>query len=313
MKAFITGVGGFMGAHLVDFLNEKGIKIFGTYYMPTTDINYVKQKIEIQECDIRDKGKLKKLINYFKPDLIFHLAAQSYPTVSLEKPNYTVQANIEGTLNLFEALKILKLNPIVLAACSSAEYGFVKPENLPVPENHKLLPLHPYGVSKVATDLLTYQFHKNFGIRGLRARIFNTTGPRKVNDVCSDFTRRAVQIEKGIIEPIMKVGNLETKRAITDVRDLIKAFWLLVNKGRYGDVYNLSGAKAYKISDILGIVLENSGIEPKIVQDQKLIRPTDEPVILGDSSKLIRETGWKQEIPIEKTIKDMLDYWRQAL
>jgi GDP-mannose 4,6-dehydratase len=312
MKAYITGVGGFMGPHLVDFLLVKGIKVYGTYYNPTTEIESLKSKIDIEECDLRDKEKLHAIIGNFNPDLIFHLGAQSYPTVSWEKPIYTSQTNIEGTLNLFEAIRKLKINPVVLAACSSAEYGFVTPEEVPVKEDHSLLPLHPYGISKVATDLLAYQYNKNFGIRSLRARIFNTTGPRKVNDVCSDFTKRAIMVEKGLSSSIL-VGNLETKRAITDVRDIIKAFWLLTQKGKYGDVYNLSGSKAYKISEILQLVLDNIDATPKIVQDPKLIRPTDEPIIIGDSSKLIKDTAWSQEIPLEKTIKDMLNHWRGVI
>ncbi|RME54112.1 SDR family oxidoreductase [Candidatus Woesearchaeota archaeon] len=312
MKAYITGVGGFMGPHLVDLLLSKGVKVFGTYYNPTTEIESLKSKIEIKECDLRDKEKVRSIIAEFNPDIIFHLGAQSYPTVSWDDPIYTVQTNIEGTLNIFESVKSLKINPIILAACSSAEYGLVTEDEVPVKETHSLLPLHPYGVSKVATDLIAYQYHKNFGIRSLRARIFNTTGPRKVNDVCSDFTKQAVMAEKGMTD-VIKVGNLNTRRAITDVRDIIKAFWLLTQKGNFGDVYNLSGSKAYLISDILDIILSKISVKPKIVQDPKLLRPTDEPIIIGDSSKLIKDTGWSQDIPIEQTIQDMLDYWRSVL
>lgn len=312
MKAYITGVGGFMGGHLVDFLLEKNIEVFGTYFRPTTDINYVKSKIKVEECDIRDKEKVKRLLEEHKPDIIFHLAAQSYPTVSWDNPNYTIQANIEGTANLFEAVKELKLNPIILNACSSAEYGFVTADEVPVKESQTRKPLHPYGVSKVAQELLGYQYHKNFGIRSISARIFNTTGPRKVNDVCSDFTKRAVMVEKGLSDEIT-VGNLEAQRSITDVRDMINAFWLLTQNVKEYGAYNLSGAKAYKMQELLDIILKNVNAQPKIVQDPKLMRPTDEPIIIGDSTKLIQDTGWKQEIPIEKTIKDMLDHWRKTL
>jgi GDP-4-dehydro-6-deoxy-D-mannose reductase len=174
--------------------------------------------------------------------------------------------------------------------------------------------LHPYGVSKVAQDLLTYQYYKNFGIKGIRARIFNTTGPRKVNDVCADFTKRAVEIEKGLSERKMRVGNLDTKRAITDVRDLIRAFWMLTEEGKHGDVYNLSGAEVYTMREIMEKVLELTGLENvEVWQDPALIRPTDEPVIFGSTEKLKAKTGWKQEIPLEKTLKDMIEYWRTVL
>lgn len=312
MKAYITGVGGFIGDHLVDFLLAKNVEVYGTYFRPTTDIKYSKSRIPIEECDIRDKEKLKSIIAKVNPDMIFHLAAQSYPSVSWEDPIYTMQSNVEGTLNLFEAVRELKINPIILTACSSAEYGYVAQEEIPIKEEHSLLPLHPYGVSKVGTDLLSYQYYRNFGIRTIRCRIFNTTGPRKASDVCSDFTRQAVLAEKGRNDTI-RIGNLETQRAITDVRDVINAFWLLTQKGQPGEVYNISGSKAYRIKELLDLVLSNVNAKPSIYQDPKLIRPTDEPIIMGDSTRLITATGWKQEVPIEKTIADMIEHWRGAL
>jgi len=313
MRCFITGAGGFMGPHLARFLHEKGAEIMSTYYEPISDIKELKKVGKAIELDVRDREKFKKLLKEFKPDQVYHLAAQSYPTVSWEKPNYTVQSNIEGTINLFESLKELKMNPIVIVACSSAEYGFVMPEEVPIKETHSLLPLHPYGVSKVAQDFLTYQYFKNFGMKGIRVRIFNTTGPGKVNDVCSDFTKQAVMIEKGKQKPVFKVGNLNTRRALTDVRDIINAFYLLAEKGEAGEVYNASGEKAYLIKDILDEIIKITGIKVKIEIDPKLVRPTDEPIIFGDSAKLKNDTGWKQFVPIEKTLKDMVEFWRNKL
>lgn len=312
-KAFITGAGGFMGPHLARYLHEKGEEVFSTYYEPTSDINDLKKVGRAEELDVRDKNKFRKMLGEFRPDAVYHLAAQSYPTVSWEKPNYTMQANVEGTINLFESLKELNLNPVVIVACSSAEYGFVRPEEVPISEQHSLLPLHPYGVSKVAQDFLTYQYYKNFGLRGIRVRIFNTTGPGKVNDVCADFTKQAVMIEKGLQKPVFKVGNVNTRRALTDVRDIIRAFHMLAEKGTAGEVYNASGEKAYLIKDILDTVIATAGIDVKTETDPKLLRPTDEPIIFGDSAKLKNETGWQQEIPIEKTIKDMIEFWRMKL
>ncbi|MDI6738496.1 MAG: GDP-mannose 4,6-dehydratase [Nanoarchaeota archaeon] len=313
MKAFITGAGGFMGPHLAKYLHEKGDTVYSTYYEPISDINELKKLGIAKELDVRDTNKFRKMLKEFQPDVVYHLAAQSYPNVSWEKPNYTIQANVEGTINLFESLKELNLNPVVIVACSSAEYGFVKPEEVPINEAHSLLPLHPYGVSKVAEDLLTYQYFKNFGMKGIRVRIFNTTGPGKVNDVCSDFTKQAVMIEKGLQKPVFKVGNINTRRALTDVRDIIRAFRLLAEKGKAGEVYNASGEKAYLIKDILDEIIKITGIKVKIKIDPKLIRTTDEPIIFGDSTKLKNETGWRQEIPIEKTIKDMIEFWRAKL
>lgn len=312
MKALITGAGGFMGPHLAGFLKEKGYEILSTYYEPIWNPKLLEKIGESVELDVRDKEKFKQLLADFKPDRVYHLAAQSYPTVSWEKPLETIDTNVNGTINLFESLKELKLNPIIMVAGSSAEYGFVSEDEVPIKETHSLKPLHPYGVSKVAQEQLAYQYYKNFSLSSITIRIFNTTGPGKVNDVCSDFTKRAALIlankEKGF-----RVGNLDTKRTITDVRDGIRAFYLATEKGRAGEVYNMSGSKAYKIQEILDTILEITGIEQEIIVDKALLRPTDEPIIYGDSSKLKMDTGWKQEIPLEKTLKDMIDFWKEKI
>lgn len=313
MNILVTGAGGMMGSHMLDFLVAKGHNVLGVDFIPTTDARELNKQALYIECDIRDKDKLINIINKFKPDMIFHLAAQSFPTVSWDRPEYTIQTNILGTVNLFEAVKELKLNTIVLNAGSSAEYGYVDAKDIPVKEDRELKPLHPYGISKVAQELLAYQYHKNFGIKSVTIRIFNTTGPRKINDVCSDFTKQIVLMEKGFQEPILKVGNITTKRAITDVRDMIEAFWLAVNKCDFGDRYNVSGEKLYLIKDIIEILRELTNINFEMQEDPKLIRPTDEPVIYGDSTRFKEKTGWSQKIDIKTTLKDMLDYWRKKL
>jgi len=313
MKAFITGAGGFMGPHLGRFLKEQGFELMLTYYEPTSDLEELRALGETIELDVGDKEKFKELLAKFKPDRVYHLAAQSYPTVSWEKPNLTIQSNVEGTINLFECLKELKLDPIVMVAGSSAEYGYVTEDEVPIKESHTLTPLHPYGVSKVAQEMLTYQYFKNFGLKGITIRIFNTTGPGKVNDVCADFTKQAVMIEKGLQEPIFRVGNLKTRRAITDVRDEIRAFYLATEKCEPGEAYNVSGKNVYQMQELLDKVLEITGIKVEVQVDPKLLRPTDEPIIYGDSSKLKEKTNWKQEIPIEKTLKDMIEFWRKKL
>jgi len=254
------------------------------------------------------------LMEEFMPDKIFHLAAQSYPTVSWEDPNYTIETNVIGTANIFEAVKKFNKNCKVLNAGSSAEYGFVTPDEVPVKESHSLNPLHPYGVSKVAQEMLAYQYFKNFDLKPVTIRIFNTTGPRKVNDVCADFTKRLIEIEKGInSEKKLRVGSLDTKRAITDVRDVLRAFDLALDYGHAGEVYNMSGAKVYSIGEIVEILRGLVDFDFELWQDPALIRPTDEPIIYGDSSRLENETGWKQEIGLERTLKDMLEYWRGVL
>lgn len=314
MKAWVTGAGGFMGVHLVNYLIEKNYRLLATYYNPTTDIKDIDKKAIIKECDVRDKEKVFSLMKEFNPEKIFHLAAQSYPTVSWENPWYTIESNIIGTINIFEALKKFNKNCKILNAGSSGEYGHINEKDIPVKEKYILKPLHPYGVSKVAQELLAYQYFQNFKIPSITIRIFNTTGPRKINDVCSDFTKRLIEIEKGINkEKILRVGNLKTKRAITDVRDVIKAFDLALDKATIGEVYNISGEKAYEINEIIEVLRSLVNFEFEIFQDKELLRTTDEPIIFGNSTKFKLETNWKQEIPLEKTLKDMLEHWRGVL
>lgn len=314
----ITGGCGLVGSHLIEFYYSKGIKPVATYFTPTIDINEVADKCEYHLCDVRKEDKISQLINDNLPTVIYHLAAQSYPALSWEIPVETFDANVTGTVNVFEAIKrIRKANPsydpVVIVACSSAEYGSSLTKfDHPVTEDAELLPLHPYGVSKVSQDLLAYQYFVTFGIRTIRARIFNTTGVRKVNDVVSDFTKRAVMLEKGQINEFT-CGNLNTRRAITDVRDLINALYLLGEKGNYGDVYNISGEHIYSMHDILEKIEAVTGQKLNPVVDQSLIRPQDEPIIYGNSSKLKAATGWQQKVSLDTTIADMIAYWRQKL
>lgn len=316
MKILITGACGMVGSHMVDYFHAEGDNIIiATYYKPTTDLNDIRNKCKLIECDVRYYQRILEIIAEFKPGKIFHLAAQSYPTVSWERPQETIDVNVNGTVHVFEAVKWVRktdstYDPVVVVACSSAEYGAsLTPENTPIKEDVSLLPLHPYGVSKVAQDLLSFQYFQNDKIKSIRARIFNTTGPRKTNDVTADFTMRAVRIEKGL-EKTLRVGNLKTKRAITDVRDLVSALVLLSDKGKWGEVYNISGEKAYQIDEIIPIIEKYMGISLPYEVDPALLRPTDEPIIFGDSTKLKRDTGWQQTFSLETTIHDMIDYLR---
>ena len=318
MNSLITGIGGMVGSHLAELLLKKGDKVSGIYYNSTVNIDELPEGIMLSECDVRYFKSVYDILSKHNPERIFHLAAQSLPTVSLVKPEETFEINCAGTINIFESIKLIqkqnqKYNPVVVVACSSAEYGAsLTVENTPIKEDTLLLPLHPYGASKVAQDLLAYQYYKSDKLNSIRVRIFNTTGPRKTNDVCSDFTRRAVEIESGKSSKLL-VGNISTKRAITDVRDLAIALELISLDGKAGEVYNISGEKAYLISDIIEIIKKNSKARIEIEVSNELIRPTDEPIIFGDSTKLKNCTGWKQHYSIEETIIDMLAYWRNKI
>lgn len=322
MRVLVTGAGGMVGSHMVELLYSRGDEVLGTYYKPTTDINEIPKEITMKECDVRYYQNVAKIVAEFMPEQIYHLAAQSYPTVSWHQPQATIETNITGTVNVYEAIKAVRkidpgYDPMVVVACSSAEYGETlnqlsngnQDEDVYVKETAQLQPLHPYGVSKVGQDLLSFQYFMNDHIRCIRARIFNSTGTRKVNDVTSDFTYRAVEAEKtGIYE--LRVGNLETRRAIMDQRDLVKALILLAEKGRAGEVYNISSEHIYKMSDIVHMIEEEIGHKFDIKIDPALLRPTDEKIIVGDITKLKRDTGWSQQVTMKQTIADMLDYWR---
>lgn len=274
------------------------------------------------ECDIRYAQRVEQIIVDFMPDQIYHLAAQSYPTVSWIRPEETLDINIKGTIAVYEAIKAARkqkdsaYNPMVVVACSSAEYGQslneLEVEKVFVDENTPLKPLHPYGVSKVGQDLLSYQYYMNDGIRCIRARIFNSTGTRKVGDVTSDFIHRAVvAVENGSYT--IRVGNLDTRRAIMDQRDLVNALMLLAVKGKAGEAYNISSEKIYQMSEIIFMIEKSIGHALRTEIDEKLLRSADEHIIAGDVTKLKADTGWRQEIPMERTIADMLEYWRKKI
>lgn len=313
MRVLVTGAGGMVGSHLTDFLINRGQKVLGIDFVPTTDVSHYNKLAQYVECDIRDKEKLANIVSTFKPEIIFHLAAQSFPTVSWYRPEYTIETNILGTINLFEIVKKLNLDPVILVAGSSAEYGFVDESEVPVSENKELKPLHPYGVSKVAQEMLAYQYYKNFGVKAFTIRIFNTTGPKKINDVCADFTKQIVMMEKGLQESSLRIGNTLTRRAITDVRDLIEAFWMAVNNCKPGESYNVSGDKVYQVSEIIEMLRTLTSINFTERVDMNLLRTTDEKIIYGDSTKFKNSTGWSQKIPLIQTLSDMLDYWRKTI
>lgn len=323
MKVLVTGAGGMVGSHMVELLYKRGDEVVGIWHKNKKNIEQITLPIKFVQCDLRYAQGIDELIMDFMPEQIYHLAAQSYPTVSWVSPTETIDVNINSTINIYEAIKKArkykdnKYNPIVVVACSSAEYGETLNQmqglgEVYVKETAQLQPLHPYGVSKVGQDLISFQYFMNDHIRCIRARIFNSTGTRKVNDVTSDFTKRAVEAEK-TSNWELKVGNLDAKRAIMDQRDLVKGLMLLAEKGKAGDVYNISSEYVYQMSDIVKMIEKQVGHKLEIKIDEKLIRPTDEKIIVGDITKLKEDTGWYQDIRMEQTISDMLDYWRKIL
>ena len=300
MKVMITGAAGFIGGFLAKHCLEAGCSVLGTGVSEPADWGGG----SYEYCDVRDAERLSYLVSTFQPDRVFHLAAQSYPTVSLDQPRETIDINAGGTTNLFECIRKSPQMPVVVVACSSAEYGPVAAADLPVREDHPLRPLHPYGVSKVAQDLLAAQYFANYGAPCVRIRIFNTTGPGKIGDVCSDFARRAAEIELGIRPPVLLVGNL-TKRAIIDVRDMVRGLWMSAECCEPGDVYNLGANRIYSIQDVIETLQAKVEVPFSLQEDPALVRGCDEPVIAGDITKFQRCSGWAPQIELATTLQDM--------
>lgn len=306
MRILITGINGFVGSHLSDYLDDKG-EIFGTIRRRSNLENLEKSKATLIECDLRDSHSINKLIKDVKPDKIFHLAAQSFVPSSWKVPSETLETNIMGQMNLLEAVREAKINPVIQIACSSEEYGLVYSDELPIKEDQPLRPLSPYAVSKVAQDLMGYQYFKSYGMKIIRTRAFNHSGARRPADfVDSGFAKQIVEGK------VIKHGNLDAIRDFTDVRDVVRAYWLLSENDYYGDVFNICSGKGYKISEVLDLLIKCSGLQHKTVQDESKMRPSDVPVLIGDNTK-IRKLGWEPQISYEETLFDMLNYWREKL
>src|SRR5438876_1838038 len=262
--ALVTGAEGFIGSHLVKFLHAAGWNVVGGYRLHSSNSFPKLPKLRFVQCDLRNGQQVSELFHQFRPTHVFHLGAQSLPTVSWADPVGTFQSNIMGSLHLFEAIRHQKRRPIVVSACSSAEYGNVPPTAIPVKEEHPLRPLHPYGISKVCLDLLAREYFLDYKIPAVNIRLFNTTGPGKTNDAPSDFVRQLVRIKKGLQRPVIEVGNLKPRRAFLHVNDVVRGFYLAAVKGKRGESYNLCAAKTYEIGELLNMAIRLSGVRPEV-------------------------------------------------
>lgn len=315
-KALITGIAGFVGSHLAELLLSQGYEVYGMARprSKTDHIETIKNKLHLEDADLLDSHSLYSLVAKIKPDYVFHLAAQSFVPTSWVSPSVTLEVNIVGTANLFEAVRMAGIDPVIQIACSSEEYGLVLENEVPIKETNPLRPLSPYAVSKLAMDYLGYQYHQSYKVRVVRTRGFNHTGPRRGETFAeSSFAKQIAMIEKGKQEPVISVGNLEAHRDYTDVRDMVKAYVFTVEKCDPGDVYNICTGKAQKIGDMLNLLLSFSKVKVTIKEDPSRMRPSDVPVLIGDNSKFVQKTGWKAEIPFEKTMEDLLNYWRDLV
>jgi GDP-4-dehydro-6-deoxy-D-mannose reductase len=314
--AMVTGAGGFIGSHVVDMLLSKGWRVIATdkpnkhsrnldHLKGTSNPNFI-----YRELDLRQANWVEATVKEFQPDSLFHLGAQSLVKPSWDDPAYTIETNMIGTINLFEAIKKYNLKTRVVIACSSAAYGTSYPEELPLKETNPIRALHPYGISKFGQELLGRQYFINFGIESVMLRLFNQTGPRKVNDACSDFALKLAKIETGRAEPVIEVGNLDTSRDITGIKDTLQGFWLAYEKGRPGETYNLCSGKPTKVRDVLNYLLKLCTKPVKVIENTpNKLRISDEPIILGDNTKICTELGFKPTQHINDVLQDMFKDW----
>jgi GDP-4-dehydro-6-deoxy-D-mannose reductase len=311
--ALVTGAEGFIGSHLAKFLHAKGWRVIGTY-LPDNHASVAGlPKMDFVQCDLRNGQRVTQLVSSYRPTHVFHLGAQSLPTVSWSNPVATFESNIMGSLYLFEGVRRLQRPPVVVSACSSAEYGQVPASAIPVKEDCPLRPLHPYGISKVCLDLLAHEYFLDYKIPAVNVRLFNTTGPGKTNDAPSDFVRQLVAIKKGLQGPVIEVGNLKPRRAFLDVTDTVRAFYLAAMKGKHGESYNVCASQTHKMSDVLQRAIRLSGVKAKIRPVLRLMRPSDEKIIFGSTQKIRKDLGWKPLRTIDQTLQSMLDYWDGVL
>ena len=314
-RALITGISGFVGSHLAEHLISRGFDVYGSirWRSRLDNIEHIKSKIKLIETDIRDSYSVERMIRESQPDFIFHLAAQSFVPTSWHAPQETIVTNVIGTVNLLEAVRASKLDPRIHIAGSSEEYGLVLPSEIPITEENPLRPMSPYGVSKVAEDKLGFQYFKSYGLKTIVTRAFNHTGPRRGDVfVTSSFAKQIAEIENKKRDAVVLVGSLESRRDFSDVRDVVKAYLLALEKCRPGEVYNICSGVPRTIKSVLDMLMGMSSAKGMTVQqDPSAMRPSDVSVLQGDCTKFKKETGWAPEIPFEKTMKDLLDFWRE--
>jgi GDP-4-dehydro-6-deoxy-D-mannose reductase len=314
MKVLITGIAGFAGSHLVELLLSKKYSVFGTveHGDACKNVCQLKGKLNLIECDLTDFNSVKKVLQKTKPEEIYHLAGYSSVGKSFFNPLLVFQTNFYGSLNLLECIRQQKLDSKILLVSSVEIYGKVKPNQIPIKEDIPLAPISPYGTSKAGVDLLAYQYFRSYGLKTIRVRSFNHIGPRQNRGfVVPDFASQIAGIEKGWQKPIIQVGKLSFIRDFTDVRDVVKAYYLLMKKGKIGEAYNLCSGKGYKIKFILEHLLSLTSQKIKIKIGENQTRPTDIPILIGNNKKVKSKTGWSPKIPMEKSLEDTLNYWRK--
>jgi GDP-4-dehydro-6-deoxy-D-mannose reductase len=315
-RALITGIGGFVGSHLAEYCLSKDIEVWGVSRRPIPKkLSFADDPhVHHIDADLMDAHSLFAAVREVMPDYVFHLAAQSFVPTSWVSPTVTLETNIVGTANLFEAVRKAGGTPVIQIAGSSEEYGLVKENEVPITENSPLRPQSPYGVSKVAMDYLGYQYSCSYHMNIIRTRAFNHTGPRRTETFAeSNFARQIARIEAGLEEPIVRVGNLDAIRDYTDVRDIVAAYVLAMEHCVAGEAYNICSGNGIRIGDMLETLLSLSTKKIQVEHDPARMRPSEVPRLIGDGSKFRLATGWEPKIPFDTTLADLLGYWRKEV
>ena len=317
MRILITGITGFVGSHLAEFALARGIEVFGSvrWRSKMEHIEALRDQVTLIESDLRDLLSVRTVLEQARPDFIIHLAAQSFVHASWQTPVETFYTNVVSQMNLFEAMRQLGSTARFLVIGSSEEYGLVEPDELPIRESNPLRPLSPYAVSKVAQDLMGWQYFRSYGMHVLRSRAFNHTGPRRGDAFAeSNFAKQIAEMEAGLREPVVHVGDLKPTRDFSDVRDIVRGYWLLLERGTPGEVYNLCSGLEWSIERILNFLIGKSTVpHVEIRQDPARLRPSDVPVLRGSPQKIENALGWRTTIPLEQTLTDLLEYWRRRI
>lgn len=319
MNVLITGITGMVGSHLAEYIlaNHPGVAVHGLvrWRSPQDNILGIMDKVTLHHGDLRDLNSLATVMRDVKPERIFHLAAQSYVMDSFKAPADALATNVIGTTNLMDAVRMTGINPLIHICSSSEVYGQVLPEEVPIRESNMLRPASPYAVSKVGEDMMAMQYFLSYGLRTIRTRMFTHTGPRR-GDVFAEsaFAKQIAEIEAGISKTgVVRVGNLDSVRTFSDVRDAVRAYWLLLERGTPGEVYNIGGERTMTIGDMLEMLKSMAKCEIRHEIDPGLLRPSDVTLQIPDISKFKAATGWNAEISVEQTLGDLLDYHRARI